>query len=166
MSIKEKFQEWFEYEIDCNAKMLNMLESVPQENRGDSRFQQAVATADHLAACREKWLAYMTGKEANHIPWRNEACDLSTLGPRFAETAKAWTHYLANIEESKLNEDFHFTEANGETYSEPTEVQIVQLFGHASYHRGQIALLVDQLGGETEDTDYVEWWWIKNRGSY
>lgn len=162
----EKYQEWFEYEIDCNAKMLDMLESVPQESRDDTRFQQAVSIADHLAACREKWLAYMTGKDANHIPWKNEECELSTLRPRFAQFEDAWTLYLANLDEKLLAEEFHFTESNGETFSEPTEVQIVQLFGHASYHRGQIALLVDQLGGETVDTDYVEWWWIKNKGSY
>jgi uncharacterized damage-inducible protein DinB len=43
----------------------------------------------------------------------------------------------------------------------PVEVQVIQLFGHASYHRGQIALLVDQLGGEVVDTDYVDWWWAR-----
>ena len=54
---------------------------------------------------------------------------------------------------------FEFTELNGESFRLPIEVQIVQLVGHASYHRGQIALLVDQLGGETVDTDYADWWW-------
>ncbi|MGC4045162.1 MAG: DinB family protein [Armatimonas sp.] len=44
------------------------------------------------------------------------------------------------------------------------EVQIVQLIGHAPYHRGQVALLVDQLGGEVVDTDYADWWWYRNHG--
>jgi uncharacterized damage-inducible protein DinB len=31
------------------------------------------------------------------------------------------------------------------------------VFGHAWYHRGQIAMLVKDLGGETVDTDYIFW---------
>ena len=38
----------------------------------------------------------------------------------------------------------------------PIGMQIEQLAGHAAYHRGQIALLVDQLGGEVQDTDYAD----------
>jgi uncharacterized damage-inducible protein DinB len=55
-----------------------------------------------------------------------------------------------------------FSEGEGE-FSLPIEVQIVQLIGHASYHRGQVALLVDQLGGETVDTDYADWWWTNRK---
>ncbi len=74
MSRIEHYRELYSYEKDCNPKMLAMIESVPEANRSDVRFQQAVTLA-----------------------------------------------------------------------------------GHASCHRGQIALLVDQLGGETVDTDYVYW---------
>jgi uncharacterized damage-inducible protein DinB len=34
---------------------------------------------------------------------------------------------------------------------------LTQVFGHAWYHRGQIAMLVKDLGGETVDTDYIFW---------
>jgi len=42
------------------------------------------------------------------------------------------------------------------------EGQIVQLVGHAFYHRGQIAQIVDDLGGSTVDTDYLFWAYVKN----
>ncbi len=54
MSLLERYRAWYEYEKDCNDKMLAMLESVPEANRSDPRFQRAVTLADHLAACREK----------------------------------------------------------------------------------------------------------------
>jgi uncharacterized damage-inducible protein DinB len=34
---------------------------------------------------------------------------------------------------------------------------LTQLFGHAWYHRGQIAQLVAELGGKAVDTDYIFW---------
>ncbi len=163
MSLLERYRAWYEYEIDCNRKMLAMLESVPEARRSDARFQQAVTLADHLAACREKWLDYMldymAGKGSNQIAWWDAQCNLATLPPRFAALESQWTDYLACLEPDQLAQDFEFIESNGERFRLPIEVQIVQLIGHASYHRGQVALLVDQLGGETVDTDYADWWW-------
>jgi uncharacterized damage-inducible protein DinB len=34
---------------------------------------------------------------------------------------------------------------------------LAQLFGHSSYHRGQIAMLVRAAGGEPAVTDLIYW---------
>lgn len=161
MSVLELYRELYEHEKDSNHKMLDMLDSVPEANRSDTRFQRAVVLADHLAVCREKWLDYMGGTEQDRLAWWNETPDYAMLRSHFADIESNWTAYLAGLDEARLAGAFSFTESNGETYSLPVEVQVVQLLGHASYHRGQIALLVDQLGGETVDTDYVDWMWMK-----
>ncbi len=164
MSLLERYRLWYDYEKDCNDKMLAMLESVPEASRSDPRFQRAVTLADHLAACREKWLDYMEGKGSNPVPWWSEQGEFATLRPRFAALESHWTDYLARLDEDQLAQEFEFSESDEESFRLPVEVQIVQLFGHASYHRGQVALLVDQLGGETGDTDYVDWWWMNCKG--
>lgn len=158
MSQIELYRELYDCEKDGNAKMLAMIDSVPEESRGDARFQQAVFIAAHLAFCRENWLERITGSEITYEDWYDEACSLDTLRPHFAALDNRWTGYLASLDEARLAQDFEFAEGE-EHFSLPTEVQIVQLFGHASYHRSQIALLADQLGGKVADTDYVDWWW-------
>lgn len=165
MSLKH-YREMFEYEKDCNQKMLAMLESVPEANRNDSRFQRAITIAGHLAACRENWLAYMDEECSNPVvlcdgPWFDERCELTTLRPRYDALETQWTDYLARLQEDQMTQDFAFPISEEERFSLPVEVQIVQLIGHAPYHRGQVALLVDQLGGETIDTDYADWWWSR-----
>ena len=156
MSPLERYRQLYEYEKDCNCKMLTMLESVPEANRADARFQQAVNLAAHLVACRENWLEHIIGGSLNIVDWFEKASDLATLPPRFAALEARWTDYLANLSDAQTEQDFEFLE-NGERFQLSTEVQIIQLVCHAPYHRGQIALLVDQLGGETVDTDYVYW---------
>ncbi len=42
MSRLELYRELYEYEKDCNEKMLSMIDSVPAASRSDARFQQAV----------------------------------------------------------------------------------------------------------------------------
>ena len=162
MSQIERYRMLYEYERDCDQKMLAMLDSVPEARRSDPRFQQAVTLADHLAACREFWLDCMTKGSSGLAGW-NEQCDFYALRPHFAAVEPRWTDYLARLDDTQMAQDFEFTESNGETFRLSLGVQIEQLAGHAAYHRGQITLLVDQLGGEVIDTDYADWWWA-NQG--
>ena len=162
MTLLEHYRTLYEYEIDCNQKMLAMLDSVPETSRGDARFKKAVMLAGHLAVCRENWLVSMQGKDNPWGAWFDKSSDFTTLRPRFAALESAWTTYLTHLTEEQFTQNFEFSETgetNGEIYKVPLEAQTVQLAGHALYHRGQIALLVDQLGGETVDTDYVDWCW-------
>lgn len=154
MTPLERYRQLYQYEIDSNRKMLAMLESVPDMQRTDARFQQAVNIASHLTICRENWLGFMQGEGS----WRNKPSQLETLSTRLAAIDAQWTEYLANLNDAQMARDFEFTD-NGERFHVPTEVQILQLALHALYHRGQVVLLVDMLGGETVDTDYVDWWW-------
>ncbi len=161
MSPISRYRELYEHEKDSSQKMLAMIETVPQDRRGDARFQQAVTLAGHLAACRENWLGRMEGAALPEAMWFDPACDLLALRPRFAALEDRWTSSLAQLDDGQLAQEFEFTEGEEERYRLPLGVQIEQLVGHAAYHRGQVALLVDQLGGETVDTDYVDWWWAR-----
>lgn len=148
------YRDLYEYEKDCNGKMLGMLETVPEANRADERFQQAVTLAAHLAFCREYWLNLIQGDDAKQGEYFDKTANLASLHPRFAAIEARWTTYLAELDEPGLSRGFElaFGEYRADWY---VEGQIVQLLCHAPYHRGQVALLVDQLNGETVDTDYL-----------
>lgn len=150
-------QQLYAHECDCNDKMLTMLASVPEANRTDPRFQQALSLAAHLAACRENWLTWMAGEERPIVAWFERDTTRESLGPRFAALEERWTTYLGSLTDDDLEQTFSFTEANGVTYRVVRGGQITQLYGHAHYHRGQVVLLVDQLGGESVDTDFIDW---------
>ena len=157
MASIEKYRLWYEQEKDSNAKMLEMIASVPEEARGDERFGRAVVLAAHLAACRENWLDRMVDGGTNQVSWWPEGASFEELPDRFARIEARWTDYLAGLKEEELDVDFDFPAGSAGSYRWNIEGQIVQLVGHAFYHRGQIALLVDQLGGQTVDTDYLYW---------
>ncbi len=157
MPMIDRYRTLYEYEKDCNQKMLAMLDSVPEARRSDPRFQQSIFIADHLAACREFWLDCMSKGSSEATTVWNEKCDLSALRSRFAAIEPRWTDYLARLDDSRLEQEFEFTDSN-ESFRLPIGVQIEHLVGHAAYHRGQIALLVNELGGEVVLTDYEDWW--------
>lgn len=163
MSLIGRYREWYEHERDSNEKMLTMLESVPEDRRSDPRFVRAIARAAHLAACRENWFNMMAGDGKPVVDWAPENESLDSLRPRFASLESTWTAWLGSLSDEELARDFVFQEGDGSRYRLGIELQIYQLLGHAHYHRGQVVQLVDELGGETVDTDYVEWALPRNR---
>jgi uncharacterized damage-inducible protein DinB len=155
-SLADRFRRWYEYERDCNAKSLTMLASVPVERRGAPEFQKAVDRMAHLAAARRRWL--------NRLGAWPEAPDLFPQGNKLealpdlvAATESAWTRYLERLDDAELGRDFEWQIANGDRYRWNVEGVLTQVFGHAWYHRGQIAQLVAALDGKPVDTDYIFW---------
>lgn len=152
-----RFRTWFEHECDSNEKMLAMIESVPADGHTDERFHRSLTLAGHLAACRENWLDRMTTGGENQTEWWPTAIsDIASLRTRYSAMETDWRNYLLELDNDALAQDFEFA-SGGRRYRWNIEGQLVQLLGHAHYHRGQIALLVTQLGGEAVDTDYLYW---------
>jgi uncharacterized damage-inducible protein DinB len=155
-TLADRFRRWYEYERDCNAKSLVMLNSVPGERRGEPAFQKAIDKMAHLAAARQRWL-HRLGHFAEMpvaFPLNKTVVDLPVM---IAETESAWTRYLQTLDETELAREFEWVAPDGKRYRWDVEGVLTQVFGHAGYHRGQIAQLVASLDGQARDTDYLYW---------
>ena len=154
-TLADRFRRWYEYERDCNAKSLAMLASVPAERRNTPEFQKAVGRMAHLVAARRWWLHSL-----GHLPEASELfpqTSLDDLPALVASTEAAWVKYLQNLDEAELAREFEWAHPNGQRYRWNVEGMLTQVFGHAWYHRGQIAQLVALVGGKAVDTDYIRW---------
>ncbi len=136
--------------------MLKMLGQVPAQNQENELFQRAVNIAYHVMACRQNHLQVINGEMTAMLPWFVSDARYDALSELFESSHAAWTAFLGQATDATVDGSFTF-EDNGEKWRMSTEAQLFQLVGHAAYHRGQVVLLVDQIGGETFDTDYIEW---------
>jgi uncharacterized damage-inducible protein DinB len=154
-SLADRFRRWYEYERDCNVKSLEMLASVPDDHRSTLEFQKAVGRMAHLAAARQRWLKRLGhfAKLPDVFPQISNLVELKTM---VAETESAWVKYLEQLDDNELSREFEY-EVGGMRYRWNIEGVLTQVFGHAWYHRGQIAQLVAGLGGKAVDTDYIFW---------
>ncbi len=162
MILITRYRELYDYECSANAQLLTMIESVPEISRTDPRFQRSLNLCAHLALGRENWLSVMAAERRELATWFEADATLESLRPRFAALEKRWGAYLAALTDDQLEDTFTFMEGNGVTYRVLIEGQLIQLNGHACYHRGQVALLVDMLGGTTVDTDYIDWIYFRD----
>jgi len=155
----------FEHEIYANHAMLKMLAGVPEANRSDPLFQRAVSIAAHMATCREDFLALFLGERLTFREPFGILSEVASLEERFMNWEARWKEYLANLDEARIDGTFDFQDS-GHTWRMSLEAQLFQLIGHAAYHRGQVVLLVDMLGGESVDTDFVDWYCAANPSSW
>ena len=133
-----------------------MLASVPVERRSTAEFQKAVDRLAHLVAARRRWLHRLgcLPKAPGLFPQGTGLAELSTL---IGETEAAWVAYLDRLDDVELARVLEWEAIDGRRYRWDVEGILTQLFGHAWYHRGQIAQLVAALGGKAVDTDYIYW---------
>jgi uncharacterized damage-inducible protein DinB len=156
LSFADRLRRWYDYERDCNARSLEMLASVPSERRGDPQFQKAVDRLAHLVAARRRWLSRL-GRLDESPKLFPQGAALADLPALLANTEAAWVAYLAPLDDDALARTIEWQGPEGGNYSWELSEILTQMFGHAWYHRGQIAQLVAALGGATVDTDYIYW---------
>lgn len=151
-----RFRLFYDYERDCNAKVIRMLESVPEARRGDPQFGRALGKAAHLVAARHMWL-FRLGICADKPQASFPETPLAELAALTAEIERRWVAYLGTLTEEQLMSEVRWIGFDGKRRRWPLIDLLTQIFGHGWYHRGQVAMLVKDLGGEPIDTDYIFW---------
>lgn len=151
-----RFRHLYEYERDCNAKVIRMLESVPLESRSSPQFARAVGKAAHLVAARHMWLFRLGVCETKPIDWFPPTT-LEELPNATAEVERMWVTYLSRQTDESVMTEVEWSGHDGKRRRWPLIDLLTQVFGHAWYHRGQITTLVKDLGGTPTDADYIFW---------
>jgi len=153
----EQYRRWFEYEKDAHAKVVRSLETVPTDRRTTREYRRALTLLAHLAAARRVWLCRLgiiSGMPTSFFP---EDIDLAAAAAELQLIQGHWDAYLARLTSEELDRTFDYKSLDAGRFRNRVEDILAQLFGHSSYHRGQIAMLVRAAGGEPAVTDLVYW---------
>lgn len=152
----EQYRRWFQYETDAHEKVIRSLESVPAERRASPEFRKAVAILGHVAAARRVWLGRFAGTPPVGPLFPTDPA-LPDVVADLRAVHRLWADHLAGLTDADLGRVFEYRSLDGGRFRNRVEDILAQLFGHSSYHRGQIAMLVRAAGGEPAITDFVYW---------
>jgi uncharacterized damage-inducible protein DinB len=156
-TLTDRYRRWFEYEKDSHAKVLASLHTVPAEQRNTPAFQKALTLLGHLVACRRIWLCRLGAAAEMPESFFREELTLSELADSLPDVHAAWSAYYKGLADADLARVFEYRSWAGDWYRDSVEDVLTQMFGHSWYHRGQIASLVRQAGGEPAATDFIFW---------
>jgi uncharacterized damage-inducible protein DinB len=156
-SLIDRFRRWFVYEQDAHAKVLASLETVPEDRRSDPEFRRALATFGHVLAARRAWIGRIGMAHLFTGALFPAEVDLNQLKDDCREVESLWTDAYAALDETALDRVVEYRSFDGNRFRNTVEEILTQLFGHSSYHRGQIAMLVRASGGQPATTDLIYW---------
>jgi uncharacterized damage-inducible protein DinB len=156
-TLTDRYRRWFEYEKDSHAKVLASLESVPPENRALPAFAKAVTLLAHIVAARQLWLFRFGVAKESPTDFFPEGLSITELASQLSDVEAAWNSYLSRLDDDALSRVFTYQSLDSSRFKNTIDDILTQLFGHSWYHRGQIASLVRQAGGQPAATDFVYW---------
>jgi len=152
--------ELFAYNKWANERTLASLAPLTEEQLSrplGGSFPTILATAAHVAAAEWIWLSRWTGSSPHAMPEWAQRPTLDLVRAKFAEIEASRADFLNSLEEEDVARPLSFTLLSGSGDTQTLGVLFQHVVNHGSYHRGQIASMLRQVGATPQSTDLIRW---------
>jgi uncharacterized damage-inducible protein DinB len=154
----ETIRELYEYNFWANARSLQAASTVPPadftKELGGS-FASLRGTLAHMYGAEWIWLERWRGTSPGKLPFALDFADVETIRSRWQELEQEQKEFLNSLDRSRLSEVVSYVNLKGETFAYPLGRMLQHVVNHSTYHRGQIATLLRQLGATPLSTDLL-----------
>ncbi len=163
--MNQRYLDYSLYNIWANNRLINNLSEQNEElltKELVGSYPTIRQTLLHIWYAETGWLSRLVGNG-----WDTKKVDEFSGKNRelFREWKSTSIEFKDFTSHADLEKEIQF-EHKGEEFSIPTREIIQTVFNHGSYHRGQVVMMMRQLGiGKIAQTDYIEWVREKDRGN-
>lgn len=148
----------FEYNAWANARTLEACAVLaPDQLTQDlhSSFPSVQKTLAHMLGAEWIWNERWHGRSPAGPPsWASEA-DFASLRSRFAALDAELFDFVSSLQAADLARPLEYHNTSGDRFAHPLWQSLHHLANHGSYHRGQIATMLRQLGARPAHTDLI-----------
>ena len=118
-------------------------------------FSSVRETLVHIMAAQWIWLARWKGTSPTTFLDAREFPDLASLRARWDELEAETQRFVETLTDSDLSRVVEYRNTRGERWAYPLWQQVVHQVNHATYHRGEVAATLTQLGHSPGDLDLL-----------
>jgi uncharacterized damage-inducible protein DinB len=123
----------------------------------ESSFPSVNATLAHIVGAEWIWLERWVGRPTAGFPDWVATPDFDDLRRRLAAVEAERRAFIAVLTEERLRADLSSRLLNGTTSSDPLHLLLRHVANHSTYHRGQVATFLRQLGVTPPSTDLIRY---------
>ena len=156
----DESRELFDYASWATARMFRAAEALTQEQLTafiESSFPSMLGTLAHLVGAEWIWVRRWQGDNPASIPdWVGQPA-LKDLEIRLAAIEGERASFLEQLTDADLQRVVSYRGLDGQTFSLPLGDLLRHVVNHATYHRGQLATMLRQLGHAPPSTDFVKY---------
>jgi uncharacterized damage-inducible protein DinB len=114
-------------------------------------------TLAHVMGAEWIWLERWKGVSPSHVIDEGEFADIVELRDRWTVIEDHRESWFKALRPDALAANLKYRNVAGNEYEQPLWQLVQHLANHSTYHRGQVVLLLRQLGAKTVSTDLVLW---------
>jgi uncharacterized damage-inducible protein DinB len=101
------------------------------------------------------WLERFHGGSPRAMPAGDDLLALEALARKWREVEAGQDAYIAALTPERLAEPLSYVSFQGDSFTRRLGDALLHLANHGTYHRGQVATLLRQLGRKATSTDYL-----------
>ena len=120
-------------------------------------FGSVQGTLAHLYGADWVWLERFHGRSPSSLPGAESLPSLSTIRERWEPVQRGLREFVDSLSPVRTTEAVTYVNFAGQTWTYPIGEALVHVANHGTYHRGQVATLLRQLGKKAASTDYLRW---------
>jgi uncharacterized damage-inducible protein DinB len=154
---KKEIQLLFEYDTWADLKLLEVIAALTGDQyKKDlhSSFGGIQETLVHVLSANQVWLYRWIGKEPEPLKIENFRA-IEVVKKQWDTYQCEISNFLQILTEEKLNAPLQYSDFKGNTYAQPLCQQMQHKVNHSSYHRGQLVMMLRQLGTAVVSTDLI-----------
>ena len=118
-------------------------------------FASLRGTLAHVYGAEWIWLERWRGLSPRSLPFSLDFPDVERIRTRWQDVEREQREFLDALDPARLAEVISYVNLKGETFAYPLRRMLQHVVNHSSYHRGQIATLLRQLGATPLSTDLL-----------
>ena len=154
----EDLTELYAYNEWANGRVRNSIRDLdPEVFKRDlgASFGSLQGTVAHLVSAQWNWLRRWKGQSASR-PLLSEAfASPEEANRRWVEVDRALAGFVDELDVAGLQQSIALTTPQGSSYSSRLWRAMLHVVNHSSYHRGQIAAMLRQVGATPQGTDLM-----------
>jgi uncharacterized damage-inducible protein DinB len=148
----------FAYDEWANARVLNAAAGLAAEQLTrdlGSSFATLGDTLAHIVAVEWLWLRRWQGESPATTPEWASGTDARLLRAKLDEIEAERRQFLAPLRDEDMARQLTYKNFKGEEWSYALGDMFLHLVNHSTYHRGQVATMLRQLGAPGSATDLL-----------
>lgn len=158
MSKLELIQHLYAYNEWANEKLLDCAaeagDSKLTANKGTS-FGSVLQTLDHVCDAQLIWLARWTVGQNTTREMESVASNIANLKAAFETSHAALREYIGGLTDPAVDSVLVYEDSRGNPGERVLWQFLVHMVNHGTYHRGEVAAALSELGHSPGDLDFT-----------
>jgi uncharacterized damage-inducible protein DinB len=147
----------FEYNRWAHQRTLEAAMDLSAEQYGRAvggSFPTVRATLEHMLGAEVIWLSRWEGHSLGDSPDFSGLGDATALQRLWGSFWHRQFGFLESLSDDELNRQIAIRTRSGIETVQPLGETLIHVVNHSTYHRGQVAGQIRQVGGTPNTTDY------------